>query len=326
MTQGSKRGKKPRSRSPLLMAAVAALVLLGVLFGGRAVAASLEAPQPGSARAGGAGTSTVSYTAQQSSAGAVKGDAQYVTSSLTSGSYDPITVQKGIPVKWTINAPEGSLNGCNSKISIPAYNIEYQLHTGDNLIEFTPDTAGTFPFSCWMGMIRSTISVTDENGGVPQNQDGGAGGEQSATAGGCCGGGGYSAAFANGKIPTDNIGIAKDVDGILQATVKVDGYGYSPAVIVVERGKKFKINFDAAEINGCNGIVNFPAYGGGLDLTKNTSTPALTAEDDFSFECSMGMLHGYVKVVDDLDNVDLDAVRQDAENFVPEGGAAGCCG
>ncbi len=41
----------------------------------------------------------------------------------------------------------------------------------------------------------------------------------------------------------------------------------------------------------------------------------------------MGMLHGYVKVVDDTDNVDLKAVRAQVAAFKPRAGAGGgCCG
>jgi plastocyanin domain-containing protein len=180
---------------------------------------------------------------------------------MGAGRYDPITVQQGIPVKWTLNAPNGTLNGCNSSIVIPEYNIQLKLKAGENLIEFTPDKAGTFSFSCWMGMIRSAISVTDTDGIIPPAQDDGSAGLPS---GGCCGAG-FAPDFANGKIPTDSIQIAEVVNGVQQATVKVDSYGYSPAVIVIERGKKFVINFDAVEINGCNSVVYFPDYGGGLD-------------------------------------------------------------
>jgi sulfite exporter TauE/SafE/copper chaperone CopZ len=86
---------------------------------------------------------------------------QIVRSSLESGRYPAITVATGTPVKWIIDAPEGSLNGCNNAMQIPAYGIQYQFKTGENVIEFTPDKPGTIPYSCWMGMIRSTITVVE---------------------------------------------------------------------------------------------------------------------------------------------------------------------
>lgn len=87
--------------------------------------------------------------------------AQLVTTELSSNGYEPISVKAGIPLKWTIHADAEDITGCNNTILIPAYNIEKPLEPGDNLIEFTPAESGTIPFSCWMGMINSQITVTD---------------------------------------------------------------------------------------------------------------------------------------------------------------------
>jgi sulfite exporter TauE/SafE/copper chaperone CopZ len=91
-------------------------------------------------------------------------NAQEISSQLTGYGYPAITVKAGIPVKWTMNAPKGSLNGCNSSLIIPEYKIEKKLAEGDNVIEFTPTRTGTFTYSCWMGMIRSTIKVVENDG------------------------------------------------------------------------------------------------------------------------------------------------------------------
>jgi sulfite exporter TauE/SafE/copper chaperone CopZ len=86
---------------------------------------------------------------------------QTVTTKLSSGEYEPIVVQKGIPVKWIIEAETEDINGCNNKIIIQKFDIEKKLVVGDNIIEFTPLESGNYTFSCWMGMIRSNISVVD---------------------------------------------------------------------------------------------------------------------------------------------------------------------
>lgn len=91
----------------------------------------------------------------------VKDGVQLIDSTLLPGNYPSITVQAGMPVKWVIDAPKGSVNGCNYKIYIKEYGIEHQFKTGENIIEFTPTEAGTFRYSCWMGMIRGTITVTE---------------------------------------------------------------------------------------------------------------------------------------------------------------------
>ena len=95
----------------------------------------------------------------------------------------------------------------------------------------------------------------------------------------------------------------------------------------MKRGVKGKVRFTAAGLSSCNSVVNFPEYQGGLDLGKGQlETPFLDITSDFTFECGMGMLHGYVKVVDDTDNVDLKAVRAQVAQFKPRAGAGGCCG
>jgi len=86
---------------------------------------------------------------------------QVVTSTLSLGEYPDITVQVGVPVKWVINAPDGSINGCNYRMLIQEYGIEYTLQEDENVIEFTPTEVGNVSYSCWMGMIRGNILVTD---------------------------------------------------------------------------------------------------------------------------------------------------------------------
>lgn len=87
---------------------------------------------------------------------------QVVYSELDWGGYPIITVQEGIPVKWTLHAEEDRLTSCNNELYIPAYDLSVKLQPGDNVIEFIPDKPGTIPYTCWMGMIRSTIFVEEE--------------------------------------------------------------------------------------------------------------------------------------------------------------------
>lgn len=87
---------------------------------------------------------------------------QLVSSTLKAGSYPEITVCSGIPVKWTINAPPKSINGCNGTFIINDLGIQYTFREGENVIEFTPGEAGVIDYTCWMGMIRSKIHVVSE--------------------------------------------------------------------------------------------------------------------------------------------------------------------
>jgi len=96
-------------------------------------------------------------------ASVIKNGVQIVNSTLLPNRYPAITVQQGIPVRWIINAPPGSITGCNNLMIIREYGIQYTFQQGDNIIEFTPTRAGKFSYSCWMAMIYSTITVLAEN-------------------------------------------------------------------------------------------------------------------------------------------------------------------
>ena len=84
---------------------------------------------------------------------------QYVSSVLESGKYPDITIKAGEPVVWKIEADKGSINGCNYKILLQDFDMEYTFSEGKNVIEFTPEKEGVYTYSCWMGMIIGKIYV-----------------------------------------------------------------------------------------------------------------------------------------------------------------------
>ncbi len=100
----------------------------------------------------------------------IENGVQLVTTTLESGRYAPIIVQKGIPVKWTIKVDKENLNGCNNAITAQQFGIDNKrLSVGDNIIEFTPNKEGNFVYSCWMGMISSNIKVVGDVNNVELN-------------------------------------------------------------------------------------------------------------------------------------------------------------
>lgn len=79
-------------------------------------------------------------------------------SMIASGGYSPnsFTVKAGVPVEWTIDASNAV--GCERAFQVPGLGIRKILDIGINTIEFTPQ-AGTYSFSCSMGMYRGTLKV-----------------------------------------------------------------------------------------------------------------------------------------------------------------------
>ena len=93
----------------------------------------------------------------------IKDGKQYVTTELDFGSFEGITIVEDIPVVWNFYAEKEKLNGCNNEIVIPEFGVNVKLKEGENYIEFTPQETGIYLYSCWMGMIRSSIQVVNDN-------------------------------------------------------------------------------------------------------------------------------------------------------------------
>jgi plastocyanin domain-containing protein len=250
----------------------------------------------------------------------IENGVQIVNSTLSGGRYPAITVQQGIPVKWTINAPQGSINGCNNRMIIREYKVEYRFKPGENIIEFTPDKAGRFSYSCWMGMIRSSITVVEEGQsvadiGVPN----------------------LNPVSARVAIPVENIALAEIQDEGYQ-TVKVNlrDNGIEPALIAVQRGIPALWTINNDSVKPGNSRLIFPAYYTQLDMDQGDNVIQLLPTDDFAFSTGDNTFYAYVKVVDDLDDIDVDAIKAEVSGFETliypdayfEAAAqdAGCCG
>ncbi|MFZ5988469.1 MAG: sulfite exporter TauE/SafE family protein [Bacillota bacterium] len=263
-----------------------------------------------------------------SSIAVVQGDVQLVTTEMKSGSYTPIIVQKGIPVRWTIKAEKSGLNGCNNPVTIPEYGIEKKLVPGDNVIEFTPDKEGNILYTCWMGMISSNIKVVADINNVSDkdiqdvNSVNGAG----SAGGGCCGAGGSGVSSDGSLIPLDKVAVGEIKDNVQYVKIDVNDYGFSPAIVVIQKGIETKWNINGDKLNYCNNRLIFPEYNARMQLNSGENEISFVPEADFSFSCWMGMLNGYVKVVDDINNINIDDIKEEVRNFVPPQGAGGGIG
>ena len=233
---------------------------------------------------------------------------QIVSSVLSPWSYPAITVQAGMPVEWIIDAPDGSINGCNNRILIREYGIEYTFQPGENVIEFMPVTTGRFQYACWMGMIRSTISVVEE------------GAEISA-------GGSDSNDFSSGEpipadvaIPTDTLAIAEITEdgGLTYQTVTINltDEGFSPAVAVAQAGIDMELIIHNTSNQGENYSLLIPAYYTVVLLDYAENPLYLTPGSSFDFSNGDNTFYGYVMVVDDLEIIETDEIKLEAANFL----------
>ncbi len=244
----------------------------------------------------------------------VEGDVQVLTTELKGGRYEPVIVEVGKPVKWNIKASNGSINGCNNRMFIREYGIEKNLENGDNIIEFTPTEIGTFTYSCWMGMIKSKIYVVNP-GEEPEIS---ASVEEEAIQ-----------VNSNYKISTDEIVVAKISGKEQVVNIDIKDKELTPEVIVLQKGveTRWKIN------NTDNKIIPlaFPIYNQVVDMNEGENEIYLIPSEDFTFAHENYNYFGYVKVVEDINNVNMDEIKKEVakykisdKDYISEGSGPSC--
>lgn len=228
----------------------------------------------------------------------IQDDVQVVTTELKGGRYEPIIVEVDKPVKWNIQASNGSLNGCNNKMIIREYGIEKSLESGDNIVEFTPTEIGTYTYSCWMGMIRSKIYVVNP-GEEPEISESGDDGTVQVN--------------SNYKIPTNEISVA-EISGKEQVVnIDVTGKRLTQTVIVLQEGMEttWKINnTDDKSIS-----LAFPIYNQVVDMNEGENEIYLVPSEDFTFADYSYKYFGYVKVVEDINNINLEEIKKEVKKY-----------
>ncbi|MDN6783451.1 MAG: cupredoxin domain-containing protein, partial [Bifidobacterium mongoliense] len=84
---------------------------------------------------------------------------------VVKGGYSPSTIQvrAGVPVRLAFDRRE---NGeCSSHVVFPDFGIDRTLTAFQaTVVEFTPDTPGTYEFACGMNMLHGTLIVAPAEG------------------------------------------------------------------------------------------------------------------------------------------------------------------
>ncbi len=99
-------------------------------------------------------------------------------------------------------------------------------------------------------------------------------------------------------VKTKGVRVAASRSGYQEQMVLVKG-GYTPDVIVVERGKPVRLNFVRQESASCTEMVVFPAFDKSAKLPEGRTVAVefLPKEPgEFEFACQMGMIRGKVIV------------------------------
>ncbi len=94
-------------------------------------------------------------------AAAAAGGVQEVTIGVRGG-YEParVRVKRGVPVRLVFDRQETS--GCSEEVVIPDFGIRRFLPAfKKTAVELTPERAGSYDFTCGMGMLRGRLIVDE---------------------------------------------------------------------------------------------------------------------------------------------------------------------
>ena len=90
---------------------------------------------------------------------------QIIKMTVNAVTYQPnnFTVKAGVPVEWQITS--SGQPGCDSG-EVITHGLTNPIYLNPNagqvtMADFTPQTPGTYSFSCPMGMVRGTIQVVN---------------------------------------------------------------------------------------------------------------------------------------------------------------------
>jgi sulfite exporter TauE/SafE/plastocyanin domain-containing protein/copper chaperone CopZ len=118
-------------------------------------------------------------------------------------------------------------------------------------------------------------------------------------------------------------------NGIQILRMSANNQGYTPNVLYVQRGVPLKWIIDGEQINSCNNEVIVPSMQIKKKLVSGNNVIEFTPQDqDVPFSCWMGMIKGMIKVVDDVNAVDImkNTTAIPAGSGCCSSGSSSCCG
>lgn len=267
--------------------------------------------------------STSVDTANSAAKPTIENGVQVIKMTADENGYTPngLYVQKNKPVKWIIDGK--SLNSCNGSIIVPSLNIQRNLKSGENIIQFTPKDKD-ISFSCGMGMIRGIIKVVDNLDSVDTSKpDSSIPAPSSGMK--CCTGNRanttpqkpsiYGDDFS--KVPTDRI-IHKAVQSSNLQTAKIvgNGYEFEPLITILNKNIKTKLTLDLNQFDNPDGKYSIVNLNTKEILTSfNGKKGSIDVEFTINKSGAFGLIkdNGLIEeleVVDDLNTVNTQQIRE----------------
>ena len=102
------------------------------------------------------------FLSRRPAAPAVAGRGSQEVRVAVRGGYDPgtVRVRRGVPLRLVFDRQERS--SCSEEVVLPDFGVRRFLPAHrETVVELTPPNAGTFEFTCGMGMLRGRLVVED---------------------------------------------------------------------------------------------------------------------------------------------------------------------
>jgi plastocyanin domain-containing protein len=221
-------------------------------------------------------------------------EVQKVKVILGAEGYQPASfnLRQGVPARIEfVRQVEGA---CGEEIIIPEYGIKRELPLNKSVeVEFTPDKAGEYVFTCGMNMLRGKIVVLEKEdsptvvAGEPRPLEENQVRKEEAPV------------VAAEAKPREESRMRSEKPKFQTARVIVTEQGYKPDSIRLRQGIPARVTFLRQAEATCGTEIVLPAQGikRALPLNKPVVvgfTPNKSGE--FSFTCGMGMLRGKIVV------------------------------
>ncbi len=281
------------------------IIILGIIMGSRGLAlAGVGIPNFMDIR-----ENSASNSSSESDMGkaVLKDGIQEITMTVDGSGFTPnqFYVRKNVPVKWVIKGD--SINPCNNVIAIPALNLERTIKSGENIIDFTPSDED-INFSCWMGMIKGSIKVTDNLDTVDTSKSNESTQEERAPS-----------IYGDdlNQVLTDRL-LKKTIVSDNTQTINIRGIGYEfePLIVIANKEMNTKISLDLRafdaydekfEVINSDTKESIASVNGAKEIV--TTDVKFNNTGKFAIVNSTNVLT-VIQVVDDINAIDLEKIRE----------------
>jgi len=107
----------------------------------------------------------------------------------------------------------------------------------------------------------------------------------------------------------------EDKTSVQQVKITLTDEGFRPAIVIVQPGVPVEWVIDNQSEKDENTTMIVPVYNLKGVLQKGENSLGLNPTEDFDFSNGDNTAYGYVKVMDDINNFDEEAVKKEVSEF-----------